>query len=362
MSNTTYSEDYIINNFIKPQNVTVPEKPMVTIEKILSLDEIQGADLILSASVLGWNVVVSKKDNFKVGDLCVYAVIDTVFPKHFTKTSFLENKPLKTRKIRKVISQGLIFPLSYLSELNINLDDFKDFKEGQDITALIGCMKYVSNEESSLYSNETNNVNKFPIDLVPKTDEPRLQNNIQVLEQIKSDDIYVTRKEDGTSATYIFNNDKFIMCSRNIILESNDSNTKNYYNIAEKFNIQNILKGYGKNIAVQGEIVGPGINCNRLKLTSLDFRVFSMYDIDNQKYISSKIMFDLCKEFKFNTVPLLYKGKVDNRFESVKSCLEYADSMNYSESNPIEGIVIRNDLRTISFKVISNRYLLKNDL
>jgi len=107
----TYTEEYILANFIKPKNVTIPEKPMVTIEKILSLDEIMEADLILSATVLGWNVVVSKKDNFKVGDLCVYATIDTVFPQHFTKTSFLENKPLKTRKIRKVIAYYILFDI-----------------------------------------------------------------------------------------------------------------------------------------------------------------------------------------------------------------------------------------------------------
>ncbi len=361
MNNTTYSEDYIINNFVKLENVTIPEKPMVTIEKILSLDAIQGADLILSATVLGWNVVVSKKDNFKVGDLCVYAVIDTVFPKHFIKTSFLENKPLKTRKIRKVISQGLILPLCHLSDLNINLDDLK---EGQDLTQIIGCMKYVSPEETNVYSTSKNNSNpnKFPVDLVPKTDEPRLQNIVSVLEDIKSDDIYVTRKEDGTSATYIFNADKFMICSRNLILDNLDSNTKHYYHIAEKFDIENVLKKYGKYIAVQGEIVGPSINCNRLKLSALDFRVFSMYDIDNQKYIPSSKMFNMCKEFGFNTVPLLYLGKVDYRFESVKNCLYYADSLNYSGTNPIEGIVIRNDSHSISFKVISNRYLLKNDL
>jgi RNA ligase (TIGR02306 family) len=358
MSNTTYSEDYIKNNFVKPENVTIPEKPMVTVEKIVSIDTIPGADLILSAGVLGWNVVVAKKDDFKVGDLCVYAVIDTVFPKHFTQTSFLENKPLKTKKIRKVISQGLIIPLIHLADLNINLEDLK---EGQDLTQIIGCMKYVSTEEINVYS-PVNKLNRFPIDLVPKTDEPRLQNIVSVLEDIKSDDIYVTRKEDGTSATYIFHNDTFMMCSRNLIITVNDQSTKHYYHIAEKFNIENVLRNYGKNIAVQGEIVGPGINGNRLKLNELDFRVFNIYDIDAQKYTPSSDMFNICKELNFNNVPLLYSGPVDNRFQSVKSCLDYADSLNYSETNPIEGIVIRNDSHTISFKVISNRYLLKNDL
>lgn len=358
---TKLEEEFIL------QSVTVPEKPMVTVQRINMIEPIDGADQIELATVQGWRVVISKNDNFKIGNLCAYAVIDTVFPKSFTKMNFLEGKPLKTRKIRGEISQGLIFPLENLSEYKLNISQLV---ENQDLTEIIGVMKYVSPEEIASYnlikSDSYSSVEKFPSHLVPKTDEPRLQNITSVLDKIKKDNIFVTRKEDGCSATYIFDGVNFIICSRNFVLNKSEPNSINYIHIAEKFKIEEIMKKYNKKIAIQGEIVGPKINGNRLKLDSLDFRVFSIYDIENQSYVLSSKMFELCKEIGLNTVPLLYHGPVvdpiDSRFESVKSCLEYASSMNYVGNSPIEGIVIRNDSHSISFKVISNRYLLKNNL
>ena len=82
------------------------------------------------ARVLGWHVVV-KKGEFKVGDKCVYFEIDSILPPDNPDFAFLLNskgkmKPLKTKRIRGVISQGLVMPLSVLHyEGNI--------EEGQDV-------------------------------------------------------------------------------------------------------------------------------------------------------------------------------------------------------------------------------------
>ena len=90
------------------------------------------------ARVLGWHVVV-KKGEFKVGDKCVYFEIDSILPPDNPDFAFLLNskgkmKPLKTKKIRGVISQGLVMPLSVLHyEGNI--------EEGQDVTDILGVQK-----------------------------------------------------------------------------------------------------------------------------------------------------------------------------------------------------------------------------
>ena len=46
-------------------------RKLAHVEKIVSIQPIDGADRIEVATVLGWQVVV-KKDEFKVGDLCIY--------------------------------------------------------------------------------------------------------------------------------------------------------------------------------------------------------------------------------------------------------------------------------------------------
>ena len=46
-------------------------RKLASIQQILDIRPIKGADVIEVASVLGWNVVV-KKGEFSVGDKCIY--------------------------------------------------------------------------------------------------------------------------------------------------------------------------------------------------------------------------------------------------------------------------------------------------
>jgi RNA ligase (TIGR02306 family) len=93
------------------------ERKLASIQTILSLSPIAGADAILLAKVLGWELVV-KKTEFQVNDRCVYFEIDSVLPiaqwnDHLRKEGE-KDKPvrIKTRRFRGVLSQGLALPLS----------------------------------------------------------------------------------------------------------------------------------------------------------------------------------------------------------------------------------------------------------
>ena len=55
------------------------ERQLATIQRIEGLAPIEGADNILRARVMGWDVVV-KKNEFKAGDPCVFFEIDSVLP------------------------------------------------------------------------------------------------------------------------------------------------------------------------------------------------------------------------------------------------------------------------------------------
>jgi RNA ligase (TIGR02306 family) len=155
----------------------------------------------------------------------------------------------------------------------------------------------------------------------------------------------------------------FIVCSRNYVIQLNKS-TIHYFNVCTSFDIEKKMTQYGKSIAIQGEIVGPSINGNKLKLNKLDFRVFNIYDIENQTYISTTDIIQFCNDYKLNTVPILYLGPNNETVQSVQNLLSYTETVEYDKNVPAEGIVVRTNTcspRT-SFKVISNKYLLKHKL
>jgi len=87
---------------------------LASIQKIKSLSPIEGADAIEKAEILGWELVV-KKNEFNVGDFCVYCEVDSILPQ-LPMFEFLRSKKfrIRTAKFRGQISQGIAFPLSIL--------------------------------------------------------------------------------------------------------------------------------------------------------------------------------------------------------------------------------------------------------
>lgn len=378
-------------------NSVKSDRKLVTIVKVQNLKPIQGADLIEIAEIEGWDCVV-KKGDFKIGDTAVYFAIDSI--PDFTDDSFefLKEKGakrIKTMKLRGVISQGLLGPLEWMSKRG---HDISNLSEGDDVTEQMGATKYVKDEELNQYVNTINangsvkvgsDAKKFPSD-INKTNEERLQGCLNLLKKIVDKRIVITRKEDGSSGTYAYKNGEFFVCSRNLIVEENSSNAKHYYNIEKKFDIGTKMKNFNRNIAIQGEIVGPNINCNRLQLSSCTYEVFNIFDIDTQSYLSHDEVTQICEQFGLPQVPVIYDGDSyqllldigekqtemksfgelstdlnENSKKILNGFLKMADNLQYTPKSPAEGIVIKNamggSINRISFKVISNKYLLKHD-
>lgn len=355
-----------------------PDKPMATINRILGRNVIPGADAIESVKVMGWNCV-TKKDEFSIGDLCIYFTIGSVFPAEYPRTDFLGNKPLKTKQLRGSLSQGLVAPLHWLTDFGHNPEDFK---EGDDVTEIFGLKKFVEAEESQVYMDRPANKQRvftFP-SYVPKTDEERIQNIPHIVPFLIGKEIVVTRKEDGCSATYIVKDGEFLMCSRNFILVERNTGNEHYFRVAEGNQLRERMLSLGRNLAIQGEIIGPKISANRLKVSALNFRVFNIVDLDTNEYMSHSEVTELCESIGLETVPVLFEGTVtedDPRFASVDALLEFAGSITYGINLPAEGIVVKGNYRyqrdisaelpweerqeklRLSFKVISNNYLLK---
>ena len=332
------------------------ERKLASIRKISNLSPIDGADKIEVATIDGWKVVVAKDVGHKVGDLVVYCEVDSFLPikpefEFLRKSSYkkmsdgTEGFRLKTIRLRGVVSQGLVLPLSIIEYTNV------EFEVGMDVTNLLGIVKY----EPPIPAELAGKVKGLFPSFLRKTDEERIQNLSSEYELFKENTFYVTEKLDGSSATFYFNNGEFGVCSRNLELLETEGNT--FWRVARELDLENRLREYGHNLSIQGELIGEGIQGNPYKIKGQTVKFFNLFDIDLQVYHSLSVFKETMRVLGLDTVPIL-----DTSFklpETIDELLKYSEQK--SVLNPDfdrEGVVIRSTDRKISFKVISNKFLI----
>jgi RNA ligase (TIGR02306 family) len=320
-------------------------RKLASIQRIKALDPIEGADAIEKATVLGWQLVV-KKGEYKVGDLVVYCEIDSIMPER-PEFEFLKPRGMRIRtiKLRGQVSQGILFPLSILP------DGFK-IDEDADCTGVLGVEKYEPPIPACLSGISKG---KFP-SFIPKTDETRVQVLQEVLDKYKGEKCYVTEKIDGSSATYYLNNGEFGVCSRNLELVEDAENS--LWKVARQLDIENKLRSLGRNIALQGELMGEGIQSNKLKLRGQTAFFFNAFDIDKFVYLSFGEFKELLEKFQLQMVPLI---TIDYVLENDIPAIVKMATVKSKICPDVwaEGIVIRPVEDKIE-KVIGNDYF-KND-
>lgn len=332
-------------------------RKLASIQRIVDILPIEGADAIEVVRCLGWRCVVKKEDSFSIGDLVVYAEVDSVFPQE-PQFEFLQHCKyrIRTMKLRGQISQGLVLPLSILPR--------GDYREGDDVSELIGVVKYDPPEPAHI-SGDTKG--SFP-SFMPKTDETRIQVLQDLLTKYKGTKMYYAEKLDGASESIFLNNhldpeDRFGVCSRSQELKRSDNNS--LWKMVDKYNIENNLKKLNRNIALQGEIIGEGIQSNKYKLKGQDFYVFNIFDINNYRYLDFDEFMQLASLLNLKTVPILNKEFIltDNIDELVELAKGYSV---LNKQTKREGIVIRPLVEIddpkfgrISFKSINPEFLIK---
>lgn len=324
-------------------------RKLASIQKIKDLQPIAGADLIERATVLGWHLVV-KKGEFNVGDYCIYCEVDSILPE-IPEFEFLRPRHfrIKTVRMRGQISQGIAFPVSLLPNLPP--------KEGMDVTELLGVLKY---EPPVLIRMGGQAKGAFP-GFIPKTDETCIQSVPDVLIRAEGTECYISEKLDGTSATYYMRDGEFGVCSRNLDLRETEKNI--HWRLARQEDMENKLQGH--NIALQGEIIGPGVQGNKYKLPNHELRVFNVFDIDRYEYYSYDELVAFIAEVGLTGVPLLGICTLgENDVDGLVALAEAKSVVNPKSHR--EGIVIRSlveqrdpELGRLSFKVINPKFLLK---
>ena len=403
-------------------------RALVTARTIDGLIPIDGADVIELAQVEGWQVVV-KKGEFAVGDPCVYFEIDSFLPDGNPAWQFLVDKSsrnfngvkghrLRTIKLRGSISQGFVTPTSAfpIIEAVKSQDTAFAVRDGLDeqFQALVEAVKTgtplrelkfdavfgVVKWEQEMSPQLAGQARGFFPSYIRKTDQERCQNlgnkifgyeptiipanefHPEIIRPAPAspDDTYeVSLKLDGSSMTGFVVGEKneagelnarIGVCSRNLELKINEENAENAFvkTLTSTKLDKALIKFYentGLEIAVQGELMGPGIQSNREQHTGNVFYLFDVFFIQVGGYAAPgerKSIFNKLVEYgaDIKHAPILAEKTTlqELGIHSVKDLLQYAEGP--SIKHPVrEGVVFKRTDGQFSFKAISNKYLEK---
>lgn len=361
-------------------------RKLATVQTILNVEPIPNADAIEVVTVKGWKVV-AKKGEFEVGDKVVYFEIDSLIPRT-SFTEFLMNKDtdtearLKTIKLRGQVSQGLVISLEDSLKMMEELDGVAhlfDTEDGTDVSDLLHIEKY---ESPVTYGNEGRSI-AWPF-MLSKTDEERIQNIPEVIDELidSGKHLCVSVKLDGTSMTVINQSDGVHVASRNNDFDKTDDSAFNnkYWSTARRYGIVEVLEKLheadpSKYYAVQGELVGPGIQGNKMNLSELHCYLFNLFVSEDECVSWNKLgyaeLIKFCDDNNLEHVPYVYSD-LDlkaNNLTSVDALLKFSEGTyrdnaegyfpNAKENQQREGLVFRTQDHQFSFKVVNNQFLLK---
>ena len=327
------------------------ERKLVTVRRIDSISPIEGADAIECAQVGGWKVVV-KKGEFVAGQLATYYEIDSWIPENIApflckdKREFngIPGARLRTIRLRGQVSQGLLLPIPAA---------FATCVEGEDITEAIGVQKWEAPVSAQLSGQVRGNFPSF----IKKTDQERIQNLKKELAEWTDTAVWeVTEKLDGSSMTVYLRDGEFGVCSRNLDLKPDEKNS--FWAMAVKLGMEDKMRELGANIAIQGELIGPGIQGNKYNITEHQFRVFDVFDIDTFAYYDSMRRDEACVVLGLMHCPVLAEECVIT--SNMDELLTMADGLSeLNDKANREGLVFKCVSNPdVSFKVISNKFLL----
>ena len=335
-------------------------RKLATIRRIDALDPIEGADKIELATVGGWKVV-AQKGLYNVGDLAVYFEIDSWIPT--TVAPFLtkagqypkvfegvEGERLKTIKLRGQLSQGLLIPYREA----IPFAEQGVLIEGDDVTELLGILKWEKAIPANLAGVCKGN---FPT-LIPKTDQERCQNLVKEINAAveRGTRFEVTEKLEGSSMTVYRIKGEFGVCSRNMNLKEVQGNT--FWDTARADDIEAKMIAVDEywDFAIQGELIGPGIQGNIYGLTKPQFCVFDVYNVQSGEYLAPEARRALIEKMGLTHVPVLNKDYVLN--QTVGQIIDSAEGQSVMAKVEREGVVFKEVNGGFTFKAISNKYLL----
>lgn len=373
------------------------KRKLATIRRIDDIQPIKNADSIEVATVGGWKSVI-KKGEFKIGQTVIYCEIDSLLPirdefEFLRGSSYIkledgtEGFRIKTMKLRKQLSQGLIIPLTHLAKAGhefglisvvpstdiIHIDDFTTYslkasapiynislKRGLDVSDLLGIIKY----EKPIPKNLENKILGYLSNRIKRTSEERIQNLSDDYDKLKKYTYYESEKLDGESFSAFLIDGRFGIGTREldlIVPEEYSDNLPKHLRYALKHKLKEKVLAFGSsNIVFQGELIGPGIIKNKYDLEELELRLFNVFDIDTHSYFNKEKLGDFCDTIEVEMAPVVSDGiKLPETIDDLLKYVEGKSLLNNKTEREGSVFVAVDSDEYISFKVISNKYLLK---
>jgi len=332
-------------------------RKMASVQRIDAIHPIPGADTICQYQILGWKII-DQINKYKIGDLIIACVIDSWIPTRIApfltkldrfpkEYNGVPGEKLRTIKLRGALSQGLILPLSVCDMIESEL------MIGLDVTYPLGIQKWEPPPE--VLNADTKG--SFP-SYGRKSDQERIQNCYPNIAEIAADYSWqISEKVEGQSASFIFYNGEYSVCSRNLLLkESNNA----FWNTSRKYDLENKMRSLGANIQITGEQTGIGISGNIYKMQDHRLYVFDIFDIDRQEYLTPQETQNLIALLGLESVPILDSvANIDG--VTLDQFLDRADGKSVLGTIGClrEGLVYKaNSTKRVSFKTVSNKYLL----
>lgn len=340
-------------------------RKLATVRRIDEIHPIPDADAIECAVIGGWSVVV-KRGEYGAGDIAVYCEIDSWIPHELApflskgqeprEYEGIKGERLRTVKLRGQVSQGLLLPFTASMAIKLGAGSgarFSDYID-TDVSELLGIVKF----EPPIPAQLAGEVKGLFPSFISKTDQERVQNLSAEFAQWQTEGAVweITEKLDGSSMTAYIYNGEFGVCSRNLELKRNESNSLWRAAIAQK--LEEVLIANGRNLALQGELIGEGIQSNPYKLKGQKFFLFDIYDIDRGRYFLPPERAQFRMTFPdIATVPLIIETFLPS---SITETLNWAEGKSVlNATTEREGFVFKRLDANASFKAISNKFLLK---
>ena len=295
---------------------------LVTVNRITEILPIAKADKLELARVLDWFCII-QKDSYKVNDLVIYVPPDSILPssliEKFNLTFLKKNNRVGVLKLRGAVSYGLI------------LDNYLNFKEGEEVSAILGITKY---EARDVYESS-------PMSGIRQTSKKKLNPNFFKycdVENAKNypdlfsteDEIVVTEKIHGANGrcawlkrkqanwfdvlwSRIFGDMEFCYGSRNVQVSQNLT-YKGYYGtdvygkVCAKHDMKKKCQQY-PDYEFFFEVYGNKIQDLTYGLKDIDLIFFDIRDTKTGRYLNYDEFQAVMIKLFLPSVPVFYRGK-----------------------------------------------------
>lgn len=362
---------------------------LAKIETITNIRPIEGKDRIVLATVANYNTII-EKDSFKEGDKCIYCYYDSILPLMNPATKkpdfeFLRKRcysdkykgfRIRPMKMGGVVSEGLVLPLSVLP-------GSEKLSVGTNVTNKLGITLYNPEEvieiKSRKYSKLRTALCRYKVfrkffmfidkltgrarvkagypNWIIKSDEENIEACYDEISKYPDTEYIISEKIEGQATTLSIEKNKLVVYSHNYRV-----NFGNWYEYATTNSIEAKLKRVceefnEKELAIQGELIGPGIQKNIYGRSNFELYLYGGFHKDNKRFTWEEVK-KVSEITGIPTVPYIRTDIIKPLDDMLKDCEGKSVLENPMTKKPVEreGLVYRTEDGYMHFKCKSRNY------